>query len=103
MNPASALGMMARGARQLGELAGGERIAIRGGARVLNSAPFDLDNYFRAKSDEALARDSAEAALRSHERAPFMGAVFGSALAFGFFAWNDHKASRRPSKGGRRW
>jgi hypothetical protein len=98
MNPTSALGMMARGARQLGELASGARIAVRGGARVLNAAPFDLDDYFRAKSDEALACDSAEAALRSHERAPFMGAVLGTALAFGFFAWNDHKSSRHKSK-----
>jgi|HubBroStandDraft_1064217.scaffolds.fasta_scaffold280742_2 hypothetical protein len=98
MSPSSALGMMARGARQIGELASGERAPMRGGVRLLDAGPFDYAAHFRALSDEAVAVESAEAALRSYERAPSMGVVIGSALAFGFVAWTEHRASRRSSK-----
>jgi hypothetical protein len=98
MRPATALGLMSRGARQIGELASGEQAPVRGGVRLVDAGPFDYAAHFRALSDEAMAVESAEASLRSYERAPTMGAVIGSVGAFGLLMWIDHKASGPPSR-----
>ena len=87
MNP-SALGMMARAARQVGDLASGERAPVRGGVRLPDAGAFDWGAHFRARSEEAVAVETAEAALRSHERAPVLGVAFASVVVGALLAWD---------------
>jgi hypothetical protein len=95
MKRLSAFGMMARGARQIGELASGSSAPARQGARLLDAGPFDWGAHFRAMSDEEVAEECAEAALRSHDRAPMIAAMIGSFGAIGFGLWMDHRVAPR--------